>query len=122
MSTESIAGTTVGAATAANQVIEAASLSSIDSKLTPPVKVSLEDVIGALRVLLQAISRPVWHQPVTNDIRVAVQSGSLTGVTTVTTVATVTNVAQLGGTDPRPTFLYDLTRSCWAVTVRNRIA
>ncbi len=79
----------------------------------------LRDIAVCVRAALNAIVRPMWVDPTTNDAKVKLTSGT---VTTVTTVTTATKLSQLGsaGIDASTT-VFSLDRLNWAQTVRGRI-
>lgn len=90
-----------------------------------PVSVTLSDLYGWMRAVLNSIVRPVFLNPTNGTVMV---SGSLTSAGTVSTVSTVTSVTTLanqtniGGFDAKLTELYDLSRATWASNVRSRIS
>lgn len=104
---------------------------------TGSLRVALADLMIALRVVFNAIARPIWYQPSNNAIRTEVVAGtistvstvstvsSVTSMTTLTTVGTVnavTTVNQINGLPIRDVLYDPLFRQVWALTVRGRIS
>jgi hypothetical protein len=75
----------------------------------------IKDIALSLRNIFNALVRPLWVEPSTARVRVSVEAGTLT------TVSTVTTVNQIGGYDAKQGILTSLDRTNWAENVRRCI-
>ncbi len=75
----------------------------------------IKDMAASLRNIFNVLVRPLWVNPSTARVRVDVEAGTLT------TVSTVTSVSQVGAFDAKQGILTSLDRTNWAENVRRCI-
>lgn len=85
------------------------------AQFTQTITAMFEQFNASVHRLLMAISRPIWLEPGAARLKVNVETGSLS------TVSTVTSVTQIAGFDAKQTMLNSLERNLWANAVRRCI-
>lgn len=83
------------------------------------VSVSLDDVLGALKQILNALTRPIWLNMLTGKPVMEIAASQTVG--TVTTVTTVTSMSQIGGVDAA-NFMPYVMRANWYQAYHGRIS
>lgn len=89
--------------------------------LPEPQGVAVADLAAVLRNLMAILADPMWLDPATSRVRVALESAAVT-MTGVTTVATVTSLSQIAGFSAKDTALNALEDVTWANAIRSLIA
>lgn len=79
-----------------------------------PLVTTLRDMSVAMQRLLEVVANPLSVDPATSRMRVSIEAGS------ITTVSTLSNMAQVGGINANQ-FIFDTADIAWATSIRERI-
>lgn len=94
------------------------SSTQIQNSNSEVINPATDETLNALRKLLVSIANPNYVDKSANQVRVQVNTGSLSGVTTVTTVAGLTNIDSYQG----KLLMVGINSDAWANTCRRLIS